>query len=174
MTTILVVRKGDEVTICGDGQITSGDFILKRTASKLRELYNGKVIAGFAGSVGDALTLFERFEGHLEKASGQLKKAAVELAKDWRMDRFLRRLEAQLIVADINQTLIISGEGDVIEPDEPVAGIGSGSGYAQVAATALWRYCDLPASEIAHIAMEIAADVCIYTNKNISMLKLGK
>lgn len=174
MTTILVVRKADQVAICGDGQITAGDLVMKKTANKIRQLYDGKVIAGFAGSVADALTLFERFEGHLEKTSGQLKKAAVELAKEWRTDKALRRLEAQLIVADINETLIISGEGDVIEPDEPVCGIGAGAGYAQAAATALIKFCNFSALDIAKISMDITADISIYTNKNISVLELKK
>jgi len=171
-TTILAVRRGNQVAIAGDGQITVGDMVLKHTAKKLRTLYNDQVIAGFAGAVADTLTLFERFENHLERHGGQLKKAAVELAKEWRTDRMLRHLEAWLIVADRENMLFLSGEGEVIEPDEEVVGIGSGGGYAQAAATALLRYTNLSAAEIARIGMEIAAKICIYTNSNISVVSL--
>ncbi len=172
-TTILGVRRGDEVTIAGDGQITVGDQVLKHSAKKVRTLYHDKVIAGFAGSVADALTLFERFEGHLEKHGGQLQRAAVGLAKEWRTDRVLRRLEAWLVAADGEQMLVISGEGDVVEPDGDVVSVGSGGGYAQAAAEALLQHSDLPAAEIARISMEIAADICIYTNQHISLVSLG-
>ena len=173
-TTILAVKRGDQVAIAGDGQVSIGEMVLKHTANKLRTLYNDQVIAGFAGAVADALTLFERFEGQLEKHNGQLKRAAVELAKEWRTDRMLRRLEAWLVVADKQEILVLSGEGDVVEPDELVIGIGSGGGYAQAAAKALLQYSDLSAAEIARISMEIAAGICIYTNNNISVLSLGE
>lgn len=173
-TTILAVRRGEQVAIAGDGQITTGDIVLKHSANKLRTLYNDKVIAGFAGAVGDALTLFERFETQLEKHGGQLRRAAIELAKEWRTDRVLRRLEAWLVVADENGMLVLSGEGDVIEPDEDVVSIGSGGGYAHAAARALLQYTDLSANEIARTSMEIAAGICIYTNNHISVVSLGE
>ena len=172
-TTILAVRRGEQVAIAGDGQITTGDIVLKHSANKLRTLYNDKVIAGFAGAVGDALTLFERFENQLEKHGGQLRRAAIELAKEWRTDRVLRRLEAWLVVADENGMLVLSGEGDVVEPDEDVVSIGSGGGYAHAAARALLQYTDLSANEIARTSMEIAAGLCIYTNNHISVVNLG-
>lgn len=173
-TTILGVRRDDRVAIAGDGQITTGDVVLKSGAKKVRTLYHDQVIAGFAGSVADALTLFERFEGELEKHSGQLRRAAIELAKEWRTDRVLRRLEAWLIVADRNETLVISGEGDVIEPDEDIVAIGSGGGYAQAAAKALLQHSELDAETIARTSMEIAAGICIYTNNRISVVTLGE
>jgi len=173
-TTILAVRRGGQVSIAGDGQITFGDAVLKHGANKLRSLYHDQVIAGFAGAVADALTLFERFEGQLEKHGGQLRRAAVELAKEWRTDRMLRRLEAWLVVADQHELLVLSGEGDVVEPDEGVVGIGSGGGYAQAAATALLKHSSLSAAEIARISMDITADICIYTNHHISVLSLGE
>jgi ATP-dependent HslUV protease subunit HslV len=148
--------------------------VLKHGANKLRTLYHGQVIAGFAGSVADAVTLFERFEGQLEKHGGQLRRAAIELAKEWRTDRVLRRLEAWLIVADRKEMLLLSGEGDVIEPDGDVIGIGSGGGYAQAAAKALLRYSDLSAADVARVSMEIAADLCIYTNNQISLIGLAE
>jgi ATP-dependent HslUV protease subunit HslV len=171
-TTILAVKKGGEMAIAGDGQVTVQDMVLKHTARKVRTLYNDQIIAGFAGSVADALTLFERFEAQLEKHGGQLRRAAVELAKEWRTDRVLRRLEAWLVVANKEQMLVLSGEGDVIEPDEEVVGIGSGGGYAAAAAKALLKYSNLNALEIARTSMEIAADLCIYTNRNISVVSL--
>lgn len=173
-TTILAVRRGGQVAIAGDGQITTGDIVLKRSANKLRTLYHDQVIAGFAGAVADALTLFERFENQLEKHGGQLRRAAIELAKEWRTDRVLRRLEAWLVVADEKGMLVLSGEGDVIEPDDDVASIGSGGGYAQAAAKALLQYSDLSAVEIARTSMEIAASLCIYTNNHISVVSLGE
>jgi len=173
-TTILAVRRGNQVAIAGDGQITMGDVVLKRSARKLRTLYHDQVIAGFAGAVADALTLFERFENQLEKHGGQLRRAAVELAKEWRTDRVLRRLEAWLIIADRNELLVLSGEGDVVEPDEDVVGIGSGGGYAQAAAKALLQYSNLSAAEIARTSMEIAASLCVYTNNHISVISLGE
>jgi len=172
-TTILAVRRGDQVAIAGDGQVTVGEVVLKHTAKKLRTLYHDQVIAGFAGAVADTLTLFERFENQLERHRGQLKRAAVELAKEWRTDRVLRRLEAWLIVADRQDMLVLSGEGDVIEPDDDTVGIGSGGCYAQAAAKALLEYSALSAAEIARVSMEIAASLCIYTNRNISVLSLG-
>jgi ATP-dependent HslUV protease subunit HslV len=173
-TTILAVKRGGQVAIAGDGQITVGDMVLKHTAKKIRTLYHDQVIAGFAGAVADTLTLFERFENQLEKHGGQLRRAAVELAKEWRTDRVLRRLEAWLIVANREEMLVLSGEGDVVEPDEEVVGIGSGGGYAQAAAKALLQYSDLPAAEIARSSMEIAASLCVYTNIHISVLSLGE
>jgi len=173
-TTILAVRRNGEVAIAGDGQITTGDVVLKRGAKKVRTLYHDQVIAGFAGSVADALTLFERFEAALEKYGGQLRRAAIELAKEWRTDRVLRRLEAWLIVANREDILVISGEGDVIEPDENLVSIGSGGGYALAAAKALIRHSGLSAEEIARTSMEIAASICIYTNEYITVERLGK
>lgn len=171
-TTVLALRKGDEVVVAGDGQVTTGDTVLKHGANKVRTLYNGKVIAGFAGSLADAVTLFERFEGQLEKYGGQLRRAATELAKEWRTDRVLRRLEAWLVVADLNNILLLSGEGDVIEPDDNVIGIGSGAGFAQAAAKALLRHSDLSAEEIARESMAIAADLCIFTNSRLNIVSL--
>jgi ATP-dependent HslUV protease subunit HslV len=168
------VRKGGQVAIAGDGQITTGDVVLKHGAKKVRTLYHDQVIAGFAGSVADALTLFERFEMELEKYGGQLRRSAIELAKEWRTDRVLRRLEAWLVVADLKELLVLSGEGDVIEPDEDVVAIGSGGGYALAAAKALLRHSDLNAAEIARTSMEIAANICIYTNDQITLLTLGE
>ncbi len=173
-TTVIAVRRGGQVALASDGQITTGDVVLKHGANKVRTLYHDQVIAGFAGSVADALTLFERFENQLKRHGGQLRRAAIELAKEWRTDRVLRRLEAWLIVADGNETLVISGEGDVVEPDEDVLGIGSGGGYAQAAAKALLQYSNLSATEIARISMEIAASLCIYTNNQISIVSLEK
>jgi ATP-dependent HslUV protease subunit HslV len=172
-TTVVAVRKGDQVAIAGDGQITTGDVVLKHGAKKVRTLYHDQVIAGFAGSVADALTLFERFEMELEKYGGQLRRAAIELAKEWRTDRVLRRLEAWLVVADTKELLVLSGEGDVIEPDEDVVAIGSGGGYALAAAKALLEHSDLSATEIARASMEIAAGICIYTNDQITVISLG-
>ncbi|MEW6033256.1 MAG: ATP-dependent protease subunit HslV [Chloroflexota bacterium] len=174
MTTILAVKRGEEVAIAGDGQVTVGEMVMKHTANKLRTLYHGQIIAGFAGAVADALTLFERFENHLEKHSGQLRKAAVELAKEWRTDRVLRRLDAWLVAADRDNLLVLSGEGDVIEPDEDVVGIGSGGSQAQAAAMALLKHSGLSASEIARIAMGIAARICIYTNAQVNVLSLTR
>jgi ATP-dependent HslUV protease subunit HslV len=171
-TTVVAVRKGDQVAIAGDGQITTGDVVLKHGAKKVRTLYHDQVIAGFAGSVADALTLFERFEMELDKYGGQLRRSAIELAKEWRTDRVLRRLEAWLVVADTKEMLVLSGEGDVIEPDEDVVAIGSGGGYAQAAAKALLQHSDLSAVEIARTSMEIAANICIYTNDQITVISL--
>ena len=164
-TTILVVRKGGWVVVAGDGQVTMGDTVLKHQARKVRRLFQGKVIAGFAGTTADAFTLFERFEAKLEQYSGNLRRAAVELAKDWRTDRTLRRLEALLAAVDQDSSLVISGNGDVIEPDDGLLAIGSGGPQALAAARALSRHTDLSARQIAEAAMEITAEICVYTNK---------
>lgn len=171
-TTILCVRRGDKVVIAGDGQVTLGNTVLKRNAKKTRKMYNDKVLAGFAGATADAFTLFEKFEAKLESFRGNITRAAVELAKDWRTDKILRRLEALLIVADLEHTLIISGNGDVIEPEGGVAAIGSGGPYAQAAATALHENTEMPAVDIVGKAMEIASNICIYTNQNITIEEL--
>ncbi len=166
-TTILCVRKEGKVVIAGDGQVTMNNVILKGKAKKVRKIYDDKVLAGFAGSTSDAFTLFERFEEKLKEYRGNLTRAAVEMGKDWRTDRVLRRLEALMIVADTLNTFILSGTGDVVEPDEDVCGIGSGGQYAFAAAKALLKHTGLSAREIAANAMEIASDICIYTNKAI-------
>jgi ATP-dependent HslUV protease, peptidase subunit HslV len=171
-TTILAVRKDGKVALGGDGQVTFGDSVLKSGATKVRTLQDGKVIAGFAGSVADALTLFEKFEAKLKDHPANLPRAAVELAKEWRTDRFLRRLEAQLAVADSQHSLLISGTGDVIEPDDGVMSIGSGSTMAVAAARALVTHSSLESAELVRAALEIAADICIYTNRNITVLEL--
>ncbi|RJG04916.1 ATP-dependent protease subunit HslV [Noviherbaspirillum cavernae] len=163
-TTILSVRRGNLVALGGDGQVTLGNIVMKGTARKVRKLYQGKVLAGFAGGTADAFTLLERFEGKLEKHQGHLMRASVELAKDWRTDRILRRLEAMLLVADRESTLIITGNGDVLEPEDGVGAIGSGGAYAQSAAKALQENTDLPAAEIVKKALTIAGELCIYTN----------
>ena len=166
-TTILSVRLGNQVSIGGDGQVSMGDTIMKGNAKKVRRLYNDRVLAGFAGGTADAFTLFERFEGRLEEYRGNLTRAAVELAKEWRTDRALRRLEALLAVADDTASLIISGNGDVIEPEGGIMAIGSGGSYAQAAARALVENTDLSAHEITKKALAIAASICVYTNQNI-------
>ena len=168
-TTIIAVRRGKQAVVAGDGQVTLGDTVMKATARKVRRLHDGQVIVGFAGSTADAFTLFERFEAKLKSFNGQLRRSAVELAKDWRTDKMLRRLEALLIAADATETLVISGSGDVIEPDSGVAAIGSGGRYAEAAAIALLRHSELPAEEIARQAMAIAADICVYTNNNLTL-----
>lgn len=168
-TTILAVRRAGQVAIAGDGQVTVGDAVMKHTARKIRLLRDGKVLAGFAGSTADALTLFDKFEAQVNTAQGNLRKAAVELTKEWRTDKYLRRLEAMLVVADNEQILVLSGDGDVIEPDGGVIAIGSGGNYAQAAATALLQYTELSAAEIARAALEIAASICIYTNNQITL-----
>lgn len=165
MTTIVSVRRGKQVALGGDGQVTLGAVVAKASARKVRRLYHGKILAGFAGGTADAFTLFERFEGKLEKHQGHLMRSAVELAKDWRTDRILRRLEAMLVVADGEATLIITGAGDVIEPEQSLAAIGSGGAYAQAAARALLENTDLPAKEIVAKALIIAGDIDIYTNQ---------
>ncbi len=166
-TTILGVRHNGKVALAGDGQVTMGNTVMKHSATKIRRLYNGKILAGFAGAAADAFTLFERFEQKLEQYSGNLPKAAVELAKDWRSDKYLRRLEALLAVLDQKFTFIISGTGDIIEPDDGIAAIGSGGPYALAAARSLVRYSNLSAEEIAKEALKIASEICIYTNDNI-------
>jgi ATP-dependent HslUV protease, peptidase subunit HslV len=165
-TTIVSVRRGNSVVIGGDGQVSLGNTIMKSNARKVRRLYNGKVVAGFAGGTADAFTLFERFEAKLETHQGNLLRAAVELAKDWRTDRFLRRLEALLAVADAKTSLIITGNGDVIEPENNLIAIGSGGPYAQSAALALLENTELDARSVVEKALHIAADICIFTNKN--------
>ncbi len=171
-TTILAVRRGNLVAMAGDGQVTVGEVIMKHSAQKVRTIYHGQILAGFAGAVADALTLFERFESHVERHHGQLRRAAVELAKEWRTDRFLRRLEAQLCIADRSELLIVSGDGEVIEPDDNLVAVGSGGPYAHAAAKALLENTQLPAAEVARKAMDIAASLCIYTNSNISIVEL--
>lgn len=172
MTTIVSVRREGQVVLGGDGQVTLGNTVMKGNAKKVRRLYNGQVIAGFAGGTADAFTLFERFEGKLEKHGGHLTRSAVELAKDWRTDRMLRRLEALLAVADHTTSLIISGNGDVIEPEDSLIAIGSGGPYAQAAARALLDHSQLSAREIVDNALEIASSICIYTNNNIAIEEL--
>jgi len=171
-TTILSVRRGDKVVIGGDGQVSMGNTIMKGNARKVRRLYHDKVIAGFAGATADAFTLFEHFEGKLEKHRGQLTRAAVELAKDWRTDRALRRLEALLAVADSRSSLIISGTGDVIEPEQDLIAIGSGGPFALSAARALLENSDLGARSIVEKSLNIAGDICIYTNHNLRIEEL--
>jgi ATP-dependent HslUV protease, peptidase subunit HslV len=168
-TTILCVRKGGQVVIAGDGQVSMGQTIVKSNARKLRRLGGGSVIAGFAGATADAFALFERLEGKLEQYSGQLSRACVELAKDWRTDRYLRRLEAMMAVADRNVSLILSGTGDVLEPEDGLIGIGSGGGYALAAARALIGIDGIDATEVARRAMAIAAGICIYTNDKVTI-----
>jgi ATP-dependent HslUV protease subunit HslV len=172
-TTILCVRRDGKVVLAGDGQVTLGQEILKASAKKLRRLYKDKIIAGFAGSTADAFALFARFEAKLEQHSGNLPRAVVELAKDWRTDKVLRHLEALLLVSDLASTFIVSGNGDVIEPDEQVAAIGSGGPFAKAAATALIDNTSLSARGIAEKAMAIAAKICIYTNENVLYEELG-
>ncbi len=168
-TTILVVRKDGKTVIAGDGQVTLGHSVVKSNAKKIRTLLDGKIVVGFAGSAADGLALMERLEEKLNKYRGNLLKAAVELAKDWRTDKFLRRLEAVLVAADKENMFLISGNGDVIEPDEPVLAIGSGGDFARSAALALYRNTDLPARKIVEEAMKIAGEICIYTNTSISI-----
>ena len=172
-TTILSVRRGNKVIIGGDGQVSMGNTVMKGNARKVRRIYGDRVIAGFAGGTADAFTLFERFEGKLEKHSGHLIRAAVELAKDWRTDRALRRLEALLIVADPKASLIITGNGDVIEQDNDLLAIGSGGSFAQAAAIALLENTDLDARTIVEKALNIAADICVYTNHNLVIEELA-
>jgi ATP-dependent HslUV protease, peptidase subunit HslV len=171
-TTIICVRKNGKVAIGSDGQVTLGDTVVKHGAKKIRRLYNEKILAGFAGSSADSFALFSRFEAKLEQFHGNLSRAAVELAKDWRTDRALRHLEAVMIVADDKLTFLISGTGDLIEPDDGIVGIGSGGAYALAAARALSKYTNLSAREIVQEAMQIAGKICIYTNENISIEEL--
>jgi ATP-dependent HslUV protease subunit HslV len=172
-TTILCVRRDGKVVMSGDGQVTLGQEVLKASAKKLRRLYNDKILAGFAGSTADAFALFSRFESKLEQHNGNLPRSVVELAKEWRTDRVLRHLEALLLVADPHTTYIVSGNGDVIEPDSDVAAIGSGGPFAKAAATALIENTKLGAKEIAEKAMKIAGQICIYTNETLTYEELG-
>jgi ATP-dependent HslUV protease subunit HslV len=171
-TTIICVRKKGKVAIASDGQVTLGDTVIKHGAKKIRRLYNDKILAGFAGSSADSFALFSRFESKLEQFHGNLSRAAVELAKDWRTDRALRHLEAVMIVADDKNTFLISGTGDLIEPDDGMVGVGSGGAYALAAARALNKFTDLTAKEIAEAAMQIAGKICIYTNESVSLEEL--
>ncbi|EMY79107.1 ATP-dependent protease HslVU, peptidase subunit [Leptospira weilii serovar Ranarum str. ICFT] len=168
-TTVLCVRKNGKVAIGGDGQVSMGNTVMKNTAKKIRRLYDGKILSGFAGSAADAFTLFELFEKKVQEFGGSLSRSAVELARDWRTDRMLRRLEALLIVADQDESFLISGTGDVISPDEGVIAIGSGGNYALAAAKALYDHTDLSAREIVESSMKIAANICIYTNDHITV-----
>ena len=171
-TTVLCVRRNGSVVMVGDGQVTLGEGVIKHTSKKIRRLYQDKILAGFAGSTADAFTLFSRFESKLEQYAGNLSRAAVELAKDWRTDKMLRQLEALLIVADASTTLMLSGTGDVIDPDEGIMTIGSGGSYALAAARALMANTNMDAREIAEKSMKIAADICIYTNDNFTIEEL--
>ena len=171
-TTILSVRRNGKVVIGGDGQVSMGNTVMKGNARKVRRLYKGQVLAGFAGATADAFTLFERFEGKLEKHSGHLTRSAVELAKDWRTDRILRRLEALLVVADSEASLILTGTGDVVEPEDSLMAIGSGGSYAQAAARAMLDTTDLAARDIVERGLSIAADICVYTNHNLVIEEL--
>jgi ATP-dependent HslUV protease subunit HslV len=172
VTTIVSVRRGDKVVLGGDGQVSLGNTVMKGNARKVRRLYQDQVIAGFAGGTADAFTLFERFEAQLQKHHGQLVRSAVELAKDWRSDRALRKLEAMLVVANQEASLIITGNGDVVEPEEGLIAIGSGGNYAQAAATALLKNTDLSAQEIVTKSLSIAADICVFTNHNTTIESL--
>ena len=171
-TTVICVRRNGQVVMAADGQVTFGDHVLKHSAKKIRRLYQDKILAGFAGSTADAFSLFARFESKLEQYAGNLNRSAVELAKEWRTDKMLRNLEALLVVADQAQTFLISGSGDVIDPDEPLAAIGSGGAYATAAARALMENTDMSAHEIAEKAMKIAGEICIYTNDRITIEEL--
>ena len=173
-TTVIAVRHNGKVAMAGDGQVSFGDTVMKHHAHKVRRMYNDKIIAGFAGGAADAFALFERLEGKLNEFHGDLKRAAVELAKEWRTDRLLRRLEAMLVVVDSKHSLIISGSGDVISPDEGILAIGSGGMYAMAAAKALLKHSDLTARQIAEEAMKIASSICIYTNENIQIEELDE
>src|SRR3954468_11324018 len=171
-TTILAVRRNGRVAIGGDGQVTVGETVMKSHAQKVRLIHNGRIVAGFAGAAADAMTLFEKFEEKLERFPGNMPRAAVELAKDWRSDRGLRRLEALLVVADRDHGFIVSGTGELIEPDDGILAIGSGGSYALAAARALIVNTELPPSVVVQHALEIAADICVYTNRNITVLEL--
>lgn len=171
-TTVLSVRRNGQVVLAGDGQVTLGESIIKHSARKIRRLYQDKILAGFAGSTADAFSLFSRFEAKLEQYHGNIGRAAVELAKDWRTDKYLRHLEALLLVCDKEQTFMLSGQGDVIEPDSGIAAIGSGGPYAQAAAQALADHTELSARQIAEQAMKIAGKMCIYTNENVTFEEL--
>ena len=168
-TTVICVRRGDQVAMAGDGQVTVGNTIMKHGAAKVRRLYHGKVIAGFAGSAADAFALFSRFEAKLEEYRGNMERAVVELAKDWRMDKYLRQLQAMLIVANSERAYLISGTGDLIQPDDGILAIGSGGAFALAAARALMTHTDLTAAQVAEESMRIASAICIYTNDNITV-----
>jgi ATP-dependent HslUV protease, peptidase subunit HslV len=168
-TTILCVRRGETVAMAGDGQVTVGNTVMKHGAAKVRRLYNDRIIAGFAGSAADAFALFSRFESKLEMYQGNLERSVVELAKDWRLDKYLRQLEAMLIVANSERSFLVSGTGDLIQPDDGLLAIGSGGAFALAAARALAQFTEMPAKEIAHEAMKIAASICIYTNDHITV-----
>ncbi len=172
MTTILAVRKNGQTVMGGDGQVTLGHSVIKHTARKIRKIYNSKILVGFAGSAADGLALMERLEAKLEEHRGNLLRACVELAKEWRMDKYLRRLEAMLLTADQNSMFLLSGNGDVIEPDEPVLAIGSGGDYARASALALYRHTDMPAEDIVIESLKIASKICIYTNSEFVIEKL--
>ena len=171
-TTVIAVRRDGMVAVAGDGQVTLGDTVMKSGARKVRRLYNDRIIAGFAGSTADAFALFSRFESKLEQYHGQLQRAAVEMSKEWRTDKYLRNLEALLIVADDKTSLVLSGNGDVIEPDDGIVAIGSGGPYALAAARALIRHTDLAARQVAEEALSIAGEICIYTNQNVVVEEL--
>jgi ATP-dependent HslUV protease subunit HslV len=171
-TTILAVRHQDKTVLAGDGQVTLGNTVLKKSARKIRRLYNDSILAGFAGSAADSFALFSRFESKLEQYRGNLERASVELARDWRTDRLLRRLEAMLVVADRKSTFVLSGTGDLIEPDDGIVAVGSGGSYAMAAARALTHHSSLGAREIAEESLRIAADICIYTNSNLTIEEL--
>ena len=173
-TTVVTVRRGSRVALGGDGQVSFGNTVMKAGARKVRRLHEGGVLAGFAGSTADAFTLFERFEGRLKEYGGQLLRSAVELAKDWRTDRYLRRLEAMLVVADVEHTLVLSGNGDVIEPDEGIAAIGSGGPMALAAARALAAHTELGPKDIVEKSLGIAAEICIYTNANLTVEEIAR
>lgn len=173
-TTILAVRRDDHVVVAGDGQVSLGETIVKHSARKVRRMAEGKVIGGFAGSAADGIALFERLEGKLREFGGNLTRGAVEMAKDWRTDRVLRRLEAMLVVSDLDQTYLLSGNGDVIEPDDGLVGIGSGGAYATAAARGLMKHTELDARTIAETAMGIAADICLYTNHSLAIEELRR
>ncbi|NCO41596.1 MAG: HslU--HslV peptidase proteolytic subunit [Armatimonadetes bacterium CG_4_10_14_3_um_filter_66_18] len=172
-TTILAVRRNGVTAMAGDGQVTIGSTVVKAKATKIRTLQEGRVLVGIAGSAADALALFQRFESKLEEFNGNLRRAAVELAKDWRTERALRRLEAMMVAADVESLLLVSGTGDLVEPDEGIVSIGSGEGFARAAATALMRHTDLSAKEIAREALLIASSICIYTNDHIAVESVG-
>jgi ATP-dependent HslUV protease subunit HslV len=172
-TTILAIKRDHRVAVAGDGQITMKDTIMKHRAKKVRKIYKDKIIVGFAGATADALNLYERFEGKLEQFNGNLTRSAVELAKDWRTDKYLRRLEAVLVAVDSDHLFLISGNGDVIEPDAGILGIGSGGAYAQAAALALTQHTKLDARSIAEVAMKIAASICVYTNEEITIEEIN-
>lgn len=172
-TTILSVRRGDEVAMAGDGQVTVGNTVMKHGATKVRRLYHGEILAGFAGSAADAFALFSRFEAKLEEYHGNLERAVVEMAKDWRLDKVLRQLQAMLIVANREKSYLVSGTGDVIQPDDGLLAIGSGGPYALAAARALMQHTEMPAHQIASEAMKVASSICIYTNDNVTVEVLG-